>query len=355
MSAATVPGDQENVDKAASAPPGPNGEVVHIDFRDARLQSILEARRANTQLVVDRKELFPDLDSKLAYIESELRPLGKNADNEDDGWKYTSIDVIVETIKELTRSLGVSVSFKAQPDKTTREWVKLSGNTPGLYVYVWVTMLLKDLDSGENQEWPCEGEAWDTKGKALGQAITFARRNGLLTRFNIVTRDEVANEGDRKSVKLVAAPPQSGTGISTPPDPTAPADVETPPKPARGKSDPPAIRQLLPGSDATNGHVSAAALEAELFGDDAADNAVQGATATDAADPDKARRDELIKVAESLYERKGKTPADASQFLRALTKVPTACVFDVPIGALEQLVRRLENMPDYMIPFTTAS
>lgn len=350
------------------APAG--GEVIAVDFR---LRQIIDARKANLALVEERKRLFPSLDSKIAYIQCALPAIGKNARNEDDGWTYAPIDQIVAALKEIQEPLGLLVSFTPLVERTTEKIVTMASGRPALYVRVALEMRVKDLDSGEMIVHVAEGDSWDPNGKALNQALTFARRNAIVTEFNVVTSDEVAGEGDRRSHPVGAVPqqarnaavPATSAAPSAPPQ-AAPRAAEAPPATAASAND--AVAALEAQIAAEDPEIAA------LFADDApavppttstpaeaaaptaaAAQAFSAAEAEAVRETEMAQRAALVGTIMALLPRKGKTTADANAYLRRCANNPQESVGTAASVLLERVRARLDRLPDHVIPFGQGS
>jgi hypothetical protein len=306
---------------------GAGSNVVALCQPDERLTRILAEAAAAQEQVAQREKLFPSLLHKRQWMETHLPTVEKNTNNEDDGWSYASIDRIINAVKELQGPLGISISFKPQTERTEQKTIELQGNRRAWYSKVYMEMHVSDLDSGESDVQVAEGESWDANGKSLNQAITFGRRNGICTYFNIVTGDEVKNEGDRTSQQMaqgeVAAPqPSSSRDVTTVAEAAKTVSAATPPAATNADDLNVPIDQLFPAQNKDGGKA------------------------------------ELVATIYSLLKPKGKTLADVNKLLRGATHKNDADITNVAENALHLVIDKLQALPDHLIPFegeTTAA
>jgi hypothetical protein len=325
--------------KTDSAPGGVPDNVTVVNFRrvgadpaaGVALADVLAEVEAQRALVAKRKELFPTLKDKLFYLQTHLPTLGKDQRNESDGWSYTSIASIVNTLRPYQEALGLLIQFKpvigATKESRMRVRLPRGGYAEALRVKTTMRMEITDIDTKEVEVFEVEADAFDDAGKSLNQSYTLGRRNNILTTFNLVTSDDVANENDRHSLRV-----------------------------AGGETD----LAPLAADDATNAVADVARHEgtSRASGADAPSDTVAAEDPPpDADDGDAPIQERATLVGEMIDtgKRKGKTLVEVVSGLRKICGDPRLSLETASPEQLLAALTKLRALPDHSIPFQHAS
>lgn len=164
---------------------------------------------------------------KMAWVMGQMEWLKKSAENKDQHWKFTPVDVIADAIRQNVSRIGLAV-FPSVIGREKESYTNSRGTRVTSYT-VQMSFKIVCAQTGYCETMTWDGQADDYSDKGLGKAITYAKKTWLLATFLVSTGDDP----DEKSPGLEDDKPPKGQKQQRQPNqpPAPPATTSQPPTP----------------------------------------------------------------------------------------------------------------------------
>jgi len=134
---------------------------------------------------------------RLASVMREIKAIGKDQKNQQQGWSFRSIDQIYSTIHPLFAKHGIVTIPKVISMETGERKTRSGG------VQFWVCLTIDYVftaEDGSSVECRVMGEAADMGDKAIGKAMSYAQKYAILQTFCIPVEEDPKDRDPDHSV-----------------------------------------------------------------------------------------------------------------------------------------------------------